>query len=171
MIDAPTNDERVSPAAIRSLAESISAELDAVRALAAAVDRQRSAVERTDAASLRTASEEVAQRSRRLAELARQRDRIATTLGLPIDQGMDAWIVRLRERGADAGAIEGVGALLRREASQTMRRVSIVRQAADRLAAHLAGVRALVHAPASATYGRRGRLASTDRSLAVDLRH
>lgn len=156
---------------VRALAEHLSAELDAVRSLAEAVETQRFAVERTDAVALRTAAEEVASRSRRLADLARTRDRIMAGLDVTQGSGLDEVASQLTRRGLDISPIQGIGAMLRREATEVQRRVSVVRHAADRLSAHLAGVRALVQGPDAVTYGRRGRLATTDRSLAVDLRH
>ncbi len=157
--------------ALRSLAEALSAELDAVRALADAVEGERAAVEHADAAALRAAAERVAERSRRLSDLARTRDAAVARLGLPAGSGMDSVVAHLRRSGLDPGPVEGVAAILRREAAEVTRRLGIVRRAADRLAAHLAGVRALVQSPGAATYGRRGRLASSDRALAIDVRH
>jgi len=158
-------------ASVRALAESLSRELDAVRSLANAVAQERSAVEQADAGALRRAAELVRDRMRTLSDLSRERERSVVGLGLPSGSGMDAVASHLRAAGVDGGAVERVGAVLRREAAEVMRSVAIVRSAAERLAAHLAGLRSLVHAPAGATYGRRGRVSAPDRPLAVDVRH
>lgn len=155
----------------RALADSISRELDGVRALRRAVAEERAAVERVDADGLRRAAGLVADRSRTLADAARARDRIAVALGLSAGASIEALAARLRESGEDARAIEQIGGLLRTEAAAVAREVAVVRNAAERLAAHLAGVRSLITAPAGGVYGRRGRLASNERALTVDLRH
>lgn len=157
--------------AAAALAATLSRELDLVRGLAEAVDRQRKAVEAADAERLRGAAIEVRERLASLADRARERETAISRLGLPTGSGIEAVVEHLRGIGVDAEGIERLGSVLRREAEATMRSVSIVRDSAERLAAHLAGLRRLVHAPAAGTYGRGGRLPPSDRPLAVDVRH
>lgn len=153
------------------MAELLSRELDEIRSLRAAVEAERRAVEGADANALRRAAELVRDRSRVLADLTRRRDRATTALGLPTDASLEAVIDRLRAAGEGVDAVTRIGGIVRREAREVARAIAVVRHAAERLAAHLSGVRSLVHVGGPGVYGRRGRVASGDGPLAVDLRH
>lgn len=161
----------VSTATARRLADTMSRELDAVRSLRIAVTEERAAVERADAEALRRAADQVRDRSRTLADLARTRDQILMSMGLPSGAALEEVVARLRAGDAEADAVERVGGVLRSEAIEVARMVSVVRRAAERLAAHLSGIRSLITEPGGGVYGRRGRLAGNQRSLSVDLRH
>lgn len=154
----------------RMLVETMSRELDAVRALRSAVAAQRAAVERADADGLRRAADLVRDRARELADLARTREREASSLGVAAGATLEAIVAHVRGDDA-AAAIERLGGVLRAEAAIASREVATVRHAAERLAAHLAGMRSLVTSPGAGVYGRRGRLTANERAVAVDLRH
>jgi uncharacterized protein YoaH (UPF0181 family) len=161
----------VSTPLARRLADTMSRELDAVRSLRIAVNEEQAAVERADAEALRRAAELVRERSRTMADLARTRDQLLMAMGVPSGAALEEVVARLRSGGAEADAVERVGGVLRQEAIEVARKVSVVRRAAERLAAHLAGIRSLITESSSGVYGRRGRLAANERSLSVDLRH
>lgn len=158
------------PVHARTLVETMSRELDAVRALRSAVTAQRAAVERADADGLRRAADLVRDRARELADLARARERMTASLGVAAGATLEAIVAHLRG-DETAAAIERLGGVLRAEAATAAREVATVRHAAERLAVHLAGMRSLVTAPGAGVYGRRGRIAPSERALAVDLRH
>ncbi|MBX3354920.1 MAG: flagellar export chaperone FlgN [Phycisphaeraceae bacterium] len=165
---AATAESREVPNAIVSI---LSRELDQVRALREAITEERRAVEEADATRLRHAAELIRERSRELADLERARERASLALGVEAGAPLEHLLARLSAGGPEHEGATRIGALLRQEAAEVARAMAVVRRAAERLAAHLAGVRATVSSDGAGVYGRRGRLAAGEGPLAVDLRH
>jgi len=129
----------------------------------AGVRARRDAVRRADFAALATIEKSDASGAMRLAELDRARAAEASQLAVRLALGPKATLGEISERlgETDRARLDLVRSELRAILEETQRESGVVRQASERLSAHMAGIMQTVHSALAhaKVYSRQGVVA------------
>ena len=154
----------------RTLESILGRQLLLARQMGEAVEMQREAVRRADEPLLRSAGSRVRALGTEMERLEAARQAALRAMGLPAGATVTNAIAAMESAGQDAAPLRALAEPLGSEVTRVRRRLSVVRAASERLAAHLAGVRELVCGGKAAVYGRRGRV-NGGPTTTLDLRH